>query len=115
MGKIYKLSNGETLTVFPQDEEHFLKHLEENGLTATLLKDPSTEYDQVPTEGGEIIKDENNNKTTHYQWSGDYSSNPKGSFLANFKPLAEQKKDQKVVNEDYPNLTTRVINKEELG
>ena len=48
MGKIYKLSNGKTVTVLPEDESDFLQKIQEQGLTATLELNPNTEYDTVP-------------------------------------------------------------------
>jgi len=48
MGKIYKLSNGKTVTVLPEDESDFLQKTQEQGLTATLELNPNTEYDAVP-------------------------------------------------------------------
>ena len=47
MGKIYKLSNGKTVTVLPEDESDFLQKIKEQGLTATLELNPNTEYDTI--------------------------------------------------------------------
>ena len=47
LGKIFKLSDGELMTVLPQDENHFLNQLKEKGLKATLMLDSTTNFDEV--------------------------------------------------------------------
>ena len=47
LGKIFKLSNGELMTVLPPDENHFLNQLKEKGLKATLMLDSTTNFDEV--------------------------------------------------------------------
>ena len=47
MGKIYRLSNGGLVTVMVDDETNFFNILKEKNLTAELVNDPNTEYDNV--------------------------------------------------------------------
>tara|TARA_Y100001937_G_scaffold87149_1_gene117921 strand:- start:6701 stop:17269 length:10569 start_codon:yes stop_codon:yes gene_type:complete len=49
MGKIYRLSNGGLVTVMVDDETNFFNILKERNLTAELVNDPNTEYDNVPS------------------------------------------------------------------
>ena len=49
MNKIYKLSNGEFITVDPKDENNFLKELEIKKITADLVVDETTLNDVVPS------------------------------------------------------------------
>ena len=49
MGKIYRLSNGGLVTVMVDDETNFFNILKEKNLTAELVNDPNTEYDNIPS------------------------------------------------------------------
>ena len=45
--KIYKMPNGEFKEVSSEDENHFLEQLEKKNITAELVVDESTSYDEV--------------------------------------------------------------------
>ena len=57
MGKIYRLSNGGLVTVMVDDEANFFNILKEKNLTAELVNDPNTEYDNVPSYKASLSSD----------------------------------------------------------